>query len=164
MPRKPQQGFDDPKRELSLSSQRSSALMSLVRNDALFAHEGQDELAIPLHLHLSDWKNGLKPVGFIRQTLGEAIVAAVGYNTSYKGCGTTPGYPLLIFHSDSALENAQKLDVAKACWIVPVEILQRGFDAITHHMRSLAQLCEKVYSKRKITDSKLYAISIKIGG
>jgi hypothetical protein len=131
-----------------------SSFLSMVRQDALFPHECQGDHSIPLHLYLADWKQGLKPVGFIREGLGEALRAN---STCSAPCCQSANNPrqLLVYHCKDATANAEQTGLQVDCWIVPAAVVNQGFEAITRHMKGVALICEELYRKRKITNSEL---------
>jgi hypothetical protein len=142
---------------------QSCSLLTLVREVALFPDEGSDESAVPLHLCLEDYSEGLQPLGWIRESLGKSIQEIEASFNFHHADLASVHVPLLVYNNFSlSAWKPHTAGMQGECWTVPADVARGGYDSMTAHFKRLALICEGVYHLRKVTASMCLTKSSEI--
>lgn len=111
---------------------------------------------LPLYLCLEDFHQGMKPVAWIPETVGRALLRSEILCWSEENpkegqileywCESTDGHTLV-----------KPLALHDGCWVIPVERMAECSDCVSKHMQRFAKLCEEALSLSHPADCRSFA-------
>lgn len=108
---------------------------------------------LPLHLCLEDFHEGIKPIAWIPETVGRALLRSEisGWSNENPKDGQILEYWCESTNNQTVMKP---LALHEGGWVIPAERMAECSDCVTEHMKRFVKLCEEALSLSQPTDCR----------